>query len=58
VAEYNLRKEDREEISRVPVPVQPGNPVFVQVIHSSHVRSSKYCIVVSDSPSSRLNLWL
>uniref|UniRef100_A0A0E0D3S4 TF-B3 domain-containing protein n=1 Tax=Oryza meridionalis TaxID=40149 RepID=A0A0E0D3S4_9ORYZ len=45
VAEYNLREEDREEISRVPVPVEPGNPVFVQVIHSSHVRSSKYCIV-------------
>jgi hypothetical protein len=47
VTEYNLSKGDKEEISRVPVPVEPGNPVLVKVIHASHLLSSRYSTVVS-----------
>ncbi|EEC75758.1 hypothetical protein OsI_12653 [Oryza sativa Indica Group] len=45
VTEYNLSKGDKEEISRVPVPVEPGNPVLVKVIHASHLLSSRYSTV-------------
>ncbi|KAF0922562.1 hypothetical protein E2562_038032 [Oryza meyeriana var. granulata] len=43
--EYNLTEEDREEISRIPVPVEPGNPVFVQVMHTGYLCTSSYSIV-------------
>uniref|UniRef100_A0A0E0KGE9 TF-B3 domain-containing protein n=1 Tax=Oryza punctata TaxID=4537 RepID=A0A0E0KGE9_ORYPU len=45
VTEYNLTEGDKEEISRVPVPVEPGNPVFVKVIHASHLLASRYTTV-------------
>lgn len=47
VCEYHLTEEEREEISSIRAPVQSGNPVFVQVMHPSHVRSNKTGAVVS-----------
>ncbi|KAL6637460.1 hypothetical protein ACP70R_025032 [Stipagrostis hirtigluma subsp. patula] len=42
VSEYHLTDEDKEEISSVRLPVQSSkNPVFVQVMHPSHVRGKK-----------------
>ncbi|KAL6893507.1 hypothetical protein ACP4OV_007605 [Aristida adscensionis] len=51
VSEYHLTEQDKEEISSIPVPVQsPTNPVFVQVMHPSHVRArGKKCGMVGIS---------
>jgi hypothetical protein len=51
VSNYHLTEEDREEISSIRIPAQPTNPVFVQVMHPSHVRGEKPGVVVSDLPS-------
>jgi hypothetical protein len=51
VSGYHLTEEEREEISGVPIPAQPTNPVFVQVMHPSHVRGKKSGVVVSHLPS-------
>lgn len=48
VSEYHLTEEEREEISTIRVPVQSRNPVFVQVMHPSHVRGKKSGVVVSN----------
>ncbi|XP_062209353.1 B3 domain-containing protein Os03g0622200-like [Phragmites australis] len=45
VSEYHLTEEEREEISTIRVPVQSRNPVFVQVMHPSHVRGKKSGVV-------------
>uniref|UniRef100_A0A0A9D690 TF-B3 domain-containing protein n=1 Tax=Arundo donax TaxID=35708 RepID=A0A0A9D690_ARUDO len=45
VMEYHLTEEEREEISSIRVPVQSRNPVFVQVMHPSHVRGKKSGVV-------------
>ncbi|WVZ59856.1 hypothetical protein U9M48_009949 [Paspalum notatum var. saurae] len=45
VSEYHLTDQEREEISSVCVPAELGNPVFVQVMHPSHVRSDKSGVV-------------
>uniref|UniRef100_A0ACD5ZYC8 Uncharacterized protein n=1 Tax=Avena sativa TaxID=4498 RepID=A0ACD5ZYC8_AVESA len=46
VSEFHLTEEDKEEISSIPVPAEPRNPVFVKVIHSTHVsRTTKTSIV-------------
>jgi hypothetical protein len=50
VSEYHLTEEDRVEISSIGVPVQSRNPVFVQVMHRSHVRGNKPGAVVSELP--------
>jgi hypothetical protein len=50
VSKYHLTEEDRVEISSIGVPVQSRNPVFVQVMHRSHVRGNKPGAVVSELP--------
>ncbi|KAK3146722.1 hypothetical protein QOZ80_3BG0270830 [Eleusine coracana subsp. coracana] len=45
MSEYHLTKEEREEISSIRAPVQSRNPVFVQVMHPSHVRGKKAGLV-------------
>ncbi|CAL4934783.1 unnamed protein product [Urochloa decumbens] len=45
VSDYHLTEEEREEISSIRIPAQPTNPVFVQVMHPSHVRSNKPGVV-------------
>ncbi|PUZ37932.1 hypothetical protein GQ55_9G157800 [Panicum hallii var. hallii] len=49
VSGYHLTEEEREEISGVPIPAQPTNPVFVQVMHPSHVRGKKSGVVAISS---------
>ncbi|TVU46118.1 hypothetical protein EJB05_05636 [Eragrostis curvula] len=49
VIEYHLTLEEKEEISSIRVPVQPRNPVFVQVMHPGHVRGKKRGIVAVSS---------
>ena len=51
VSAYHLTEAEREEISSVRIPAQPTNPVFVQVMHPSHVRGKKSGVVASDLPS-------
>lgn len=52
VSEFHLTEEDREEISSIPVPAEPRNPVFVNVMHPNHVcGTTRTSIVVSDLPS-------
>lgn len=45
VSEYHLTEQDKEEISSIRVPLQPRNPVFVQVMHPSHVRGKSSSVV-------------
>ncbi|TKV92463.1 hypothetical protein SEVIR_9G164000v4 [Setaria viridis] len=45
VSDYHLTEEDREEISSIRIPAQSTNPVFVQVMHPSHVRAQKPGVV-------------
>ncbi|CAN6298537.1 unnamed protein product [Urochloa humidicola] len=49
VSDYHLTEEEREEISSLRIPAQPTNPVFVQVMHPSHVRSNKPGVVAISS---------
>ncbi|XP_066386377.1 B3 domain-containing protein Os03g0622200-like [Miscanthus floridulus] len=45
VSEYHLTEQAREEISSIRVPVETRNPVFVQVMHPTHLRSTKPGVV-------------
>ncbi|KAF7052627.1 hypothetical protein CFC21_060701 [Triticum aestivum] len=49
VSEFHLTEEDKEEISSIPVPVEPRNPVFVNVMHVSHVRGTTRTSIVGVS---------
>ncbi|OEL37649.1 B3 domain-containing protein [Dichanthelium oligosanthes] len=49
VSGYHLTEEDREEISSIRIPAQSTNPVFVQVMHPSHVRGKKSGVVAISS---------
>ncbi|XP_037424427.1 B3 domain-containing protein Os03g0622200-like [Triticum dicoccoides] len=49
VSEFHLTEEDKEEISSIPVPVEPRNPVFVNVMHASHVRGTTRTSIVGVS---------
>uniref|UniRef100_A0A8I6WYN0 TF-B3 domain-containing protein n=1 Tax=Hordeum vulgare subsp. vulgare TaxID=112509 RepID=A0A8I6WYN0_HORVV len=50
VSEFHLTEEDKEEISSIPVPAEPRNPVFVNVMHPNHVCAATRTSIVRVPP--------